>query len=480
MIRILSLHLTLALIFSALAGCDRVDTLSTSGETSYWKPEQSFTHTAEGEEGSETLAEADYSWFEMPGETDRLVVYTNGDSLKSVLDPAVRIFREQYPEVEVDYQVFGQDEYAAAVRTEIPAGKGPDLLLLEANTVQDIYKTMSTGLFENLDPYFYRDGEISLNEFVSGAMDGGLFRGERLLVPLSYTIPLLMTTRALLDEIGAKEEDLATFEGFCETARKYHAAYPDGLLFEDVVQVDPIFRNQINLFSFFGFRLIDYENGKLSADEKAVREYADLLKLFYDPDYILNDPEHKYRNSSNYHDYDCVLMRECLFSDWNTSFSSYMITRTFVPEEEGIVFFSPPNFQNGQTAVMDTMAAVPKASQNKLNAWRLLKILLSEEIQSGVDDNLAGHLHFWSGQPVRTGSLRRYLDARRKRGDYLCPGTMFDDYCALWEHPTEAVYMSAVYRQFIRDELFPYIRGERSWEDCWKRFVNTLELYKDE
>ena len=59
--------------------------------------------------------------------------------------------------------------------------------------------------------------------------------GERLLVPLSYTIPLLMTTRALLDEIGAKEEDLITYEGFCETARKYHAAYPDGLLFEDVV-----------------------------------------------------------------------------------------------------------------------------------------------------------------------------------------------------------------------------------------------------
>ena len=81
---------------------------------------------------------------------------------------------------------------------------------------------------------------------------------------------------------------------------------------------------------------------------------------------------------------------------------------------------------------------------------------------------------------MRTGSLRRYLDARRKRGDYLCPGTMFDDYCALWEHPKEAVYMSAVYGQFIWDELFPYVRGERLWEDCWKRFVNTLELYKDE
>lgn len=39
------------------------------------------------------------------------------------------------------------------------------------------YITKSTSLFENLEPYFYLDREISLNEFVSGAMDGGLFRG---------------------------------------------------------------------------------------------------------------------------------------------------------------------------------------------------------------------------------------------------------------------------------------------------------------
>ena len=152
--RILSLLLALSLLLPCLAACDSAETpSSTESGTTSGNP----AWDADSEEAAET--EPDYSWFEMPGETDRLVVYSNGDSLKSVLDPAVRIFREQYPEVEVDYQVFGQDEYGAAVRTEIPAGKGPDLLLLEANTVQDIYKTMSTGLFENLDPYFTGTGK---------------------------------------------------------------------------------------------------------------------------------------------------------------------------------------------------------------------------------------------------------------------------------------------------------------------------------
>jgi hypothetical protein len=29
-------------------------------------------------------------------------------------------------------------------------------------------------------------------------------------------------------------------------------------------------------------------------------------------------------------------------------------------------------------------------------------------------------------------------------------------------------------------EMTPYIRGERSWNDCYERFLNTLELYASE
>ena len=40
--------------------------------------------------------------------------------------------------------------------------------------------------------------------------------------------------------------------------------------------------------------------------------------------------------------------------------------------------------------------------------------------------------------------------------------------------------MPSIYQRYIRDELFPYVRGERSWQDAYKRFLNTIELYKDE
>ena len=102
--RILSLMLTLALLLSAFAGCGSADTLSTSGETSSGKREQSFMQTTDDEKTSENEAEPDYPWFTFPEETNKLTVYSNGDDLKSVLDPAIRIFKEQYPdEFLVDY-----------------------------------------------------------------------------------------------------------------------------------------------------------------------------------------------------------------------------------------------------------------------------------------------------------------------------------------------------------------------------------------
>ena len=61
--------------------------------------------------------EPDYSWFTMPEDTDKLVIWSDGTEADT--PRAVSLFREQYPDVEIDYQIFGQDEYNTTVRAEI-------------------------------------------------------------------------------------------------------------------------------------------------------------------------------------------------------------------------------------------------------------------------------------------------------------------------------------------------------------------------
>ena len=123
--------------------------------------------------------EPDYSWFSMPEETNELIIYTPGSTYSSVMIPALEIFKKLYPEIEVSYQTYDTDEYQTMIRTEVPAGKGPDLVLLSSITFPDIYKTMSTDIFEDLNPYFGTDEGISLSEFVRPVMDGGVLNGKR-------------------------------------------------------------------------------------------------------------------------------------------------------------------------------------------------------------------------------------------------------------------------------------------------------------
>ncbi len=52
------------------------------------------------------------------------------------------------------------------------------------------------------------------------------------------------------------------------------------------------------------------------------------------------------------------------------------------------------------TADILSMAAIPTGSENPLNAWRLLKILLSAEIQGGYD-NSANSLKYLYGMLFR-------------------------------------------------------------------------------
>ena len=472
--RILSLLLIVVMFFTSLSACESAGIpSSTGGRTSAGKP----TQTVDGEEALET--EPDYSWFTFPEETSKLTVYSNEDNLKSVLDPAIRIFREKYPETEVDYRIYGQDEYNERIRAELPAGKGPDLLVLDEGTLPDLYKTMTTGIFEDLNPYFAEDGEIDLAEFLMPVMDGGVMNGKRYLTPLCYDTPLLVTTRSILDEIGMAESEIQTCDGFCEAARRFRELHPEGDLYIDTCQIMPHDANISIMYQNFGFNFIDYERNEAAIDEALFRQCMDLVKLYYDPDYNLNDFSKLELENRTYAIGGGLYLKTCLFDNVSLGLLGLDQKKTNLEGKgEEMILLAQTNQRDGITAELILSAAIPKEADNRLNAWRLLKILLSDEIQSGRDPDRFNLSYFWVGYPVRKASLATFL----AHEDSLISFSDKDvgKFIDIVQSPTEALMLPRVYRKFLSEEILPYVRGERSWEDAYKRFLNTLELYKDE
>ena len=77
--------------------------------------------------------------------------------------------------------------------------------------------------------------------------------------------------------------------------------------------------------------------------------------------------------------------------------------------------------------------------------------------------------------PVRKASIKGYLWE-----EGMVEDETFTRFCELVQSPTEARSIPQIIKRYIGLEILPYVRGEKPWSDCYKRFLNTLELYASE
>ena len=480
---ILSLMLTAALLLSAFAGCGG-ETAPVSGKTE--TPEKTDASVPPGtgdtpgentdpafdppEEAEELYPTPDYSGFEMPAATDSLTVYAYS-FISSILTPAVELFKTQYPNVKVDYQILGDDEYDTRLRAEIPAGRGPDLLIGTSALLPDVYKTMSTKIFTDLGGFMEKDGDYNPSDYNEGVIRGGLLYGRQYILPLTFSSSCVITSEELLAENGLTPDSMRTWQGFYEACQIFHENHPAAPLFSHG-------GNQYylaTLYPYIGFRMIDYEKNAVSFDEERFRDMVDLSRLYCYPD-IPNEPKFG-------EEYMAVHDRNCFFINENTTIIT-TVTDCLAwryDYDETPVMLAIPDENDGVTARIEYYGAVPESSQNKLNAWRLMKILLSNEIQYGEDkENAPPKTTYPIGFPVRKESLRKALDSNTYWNG--ADESDVESFWQLMESVTDSVILPTVIRNYIIQDMKPYITSKdgSNYDKQFAKLMNELELYKDE
>ena len=118
---------------------------------------------------------------------------------------AMNICQQMFPNVEVVIKNYMTEEETSAyyenLAADIMAGKASDLILFRSNTFPDIYKSMEAGVFEDLNSYFENDDSIHLENYHSAILEGGVYKGSRFFVPISYTVNAFLTTREALERL---------------------------------------------------------------------------------------------------------------------------------------------------------------------------------------------------------------------------------------------------------------------------------------
>ncbi len=283
---------------------------------------------------------------------------------EGMLVPYLRDFtKSKYPNITVNGELVsvyrdGMVDYEAtmnlqqSLRTEVVAGGGPDIYIMPAfyrgytgvePLFKDVKEAMDNGLFLPLDDYIAESNIINLEEYPSVIMDAGVNDFGRVVMPLSYTFPILLYERDVLAEpdkaYGRFDELMAT---------------EDSLLHDSLREYAPQFISSV--FSSYG----DYDSANVIV---TAEEIASVLKAAA--------PEEEIDFSENILVYD---------------YTPFMWDSVLYQLDRNRDSFNPiivPNDSDGITAYVTWYAAINANCENPAAAFKVFELLFSEEMQSG-------------------------------------------------------------------------------------------------
>lgn len=146
------------------------------------------------------------------------------DGMNWQTEQIIKTFKKANPDVTVTLEILPDEKEHAQergvrlekIRTDILAGKGPDVYLLPNETFmdeplfKDVQQAMHNGVFADISSYYDADETLEKEDLVTEVMDGGVVNGARYVLPLRYTYPVLYTDRQLMQAAGLDLEASAS------------------------------------------------------------------------------------------------------------------------------------------------------------------------------------------------------------------------------------------------------------------------------
>ena len=435
-------------------------------------------------------------------EADTLAVYCcGGYQPRQMAQYAADLFKGQHPGVTVEVTEIASED-VQRVRTEIMAGRGPDVLIQSGSTwvalagdqellIPDPDKAIAAGVFADCtDVVAALAGEDAC---LPAALEAGAVDGRQYVAPLFlqmwYTVENpeagLPGDGSLLRAPRPLDDTLAFFDTALEVAEARgllaaHPGYDWPLLFpllypnlsgmEDFSALEPFF-TRVRAAQSHADRLVGRAN--FQNPSFGLGTGTQLEQPLTGTDLPEEDAEAVDRILSTVSAplYDMVFSRCSAFGGL-VDFQRKNTPAVIVPLHSD---------SGGQTAVAKWWAGILASSAKKDLAGDFLALLLGE----GFQNYMAVQNH---DVPVRTGSVARLLkqDAEQYFGadaqGFDLPVTA-EDYCAFeqgnWED-INWVLLSNTAHQNVWQQFQPYLNGQQDFAACANEAYRAYRLYLEE
>lgn len=173
--------------------------------------------------GSGINTDADQGESLVSGNSKELTMYVM--DYDTTTKSAVDKFNASHKEVQIKAKSllsYPADSLSSKLTYEFNNGKAPDIILCKQDTLPNLSVFFGKGCFCDLNTLIENDKTFRLEDYFQKILDYGMYNGKRYIMPLSFKLDVLFTTKDLLVKSDPQINEINnTFDVFSEAAAKY-------------------------------------------------------------------------------------------------------------------------------------------------------------------------------------------------------------------------------------------------------------------
>ena len=404
---------------------------------------------------------------------------------------ALMTFQQNNPEVTVKAEVYENNNktvnaFSNKLLLDLNTGEGPDVIIYEANLFKSLYKAAGSGVFYDINKLIEADKDSSLPDCYSNIIDCGIIDGARYYVPLRAQCNLFYTTEGILKKNNISinyrhwtwKDMLQIYEQFTRNNKKA-ATY--------------LVNYKINLSDMlcsFGTPFVDYKNRKSNFNNKEVKEALQVYKKLYkcapEPDQGASDTIFNEINGlkSNYF----VFYRPVYMYKPDSLLALDKNYRDNMNERLLIIPFPSWHGDGYQNAEPTYLYSISNRCKNKEYAYKLLKMLLSEQTQSLKDyDTRKYSFNYDMGYTVNKKALLKDFNSMgtemAEKIDFnykALPAESVDNYKFIIENSSSEFFYDMRINIILMSAIRRCLQGKISEEEALRTADNEIELFLNE
>ena len=392
-------------------------------------------------------------------------------------------FKQSHPDVEVttDFQPYTADDpigetFFKRISAEVMSGSGPDVIILGTWGMNG-NKMMRSGAFADLNEFIENDPDFDLSKYNGKVLEAGQADGKQYIMPLTYTIPLVLTTQEMLDKTGFDISTADNYNAFLEECLDVQ-----GKNIEGVPELSMTWRLTPYLTD-----AVDYDTREVKIDTPENRE---TMRLNYEVVDIHRGEEGWGPSAGWLDDALRVIENKAIFSVVTSQFGYHLDSYRALKDVGTPVQAAVRDTEGRLMAEVGESVAINANSPNKQNAYEFIKLML-DGLSS--EQQLSGMVNVPVSNEAVESFLKSLIGKEEKLSDVfqgytskyieVLPGLTqeeADAYMGLLEE-IDGAYLEEQDITEAHSEINRYYNGETADLDgCIQKFEDKLKIIASE